>query len=213
VGAQDQNTIERVPLTEMLRLIARRFQPAAEAKGLYLMVGGDELAMPQTDRQKLDRIVSNLVDNAIKYTQRGGVSLEVMGETDAKPIAIRIADSGIGIPPEAAPYLFDEFYQVSNHERDRSKGFGMGLAICKSLADQLSADVYLARTDRDGSCFEITLPAVVPVREAADRAGDLGDPRELVPDAEARIGADRGGRPAGEAGDRSYPAPTGLCSV
>jgi signal transduction histidine kinase len=185
VGAQDQNTMERLPLAGMLRQIARRFQPAAEAKGLYLLVDGDEEVLAHTDRQKIDRIVSNLVDNAIKYTQRGGVCLEVVENEER--ISVRISDSGIGVPPESAPHLFDEFYQVSNHERDRSKGFGMGLAICKSLADQIGADVRLARTGGDGSTFEIRLPG---------RGG---------------LGADRGGRPASTASDRSHPAAAGVC--
>jgi signal transduction histidine kinase len=214
VGAQDQNAIERVPLNGMLRQIARRFQPVAEAKGLYVMVGGDEEGIASSDRQKLDRIVSNLVDNAIKYTQRGGVSMEVVGEEET--VAIRISDSGIGIPPDAAPFLFDEFYQVSNHERDRSKGFGMGLAICKALADQIGADVRLSRTGGEGSCFEIRLrgggaagdvAAFNPERDGADH-----EQQQQQPDP-ARIGPDRGGRPAGTSGDHSHPAAAGVCGV
>jgi signal transduction histidine kinase len=211
VGAQDQNAIERVPLTGMLCQIARRFQPAAEAKGLYVMVHGDEEGIASSDRQKLDRIISNLVDNGIKYTQRGGVSMEVVGEEGT--VAIRITDSGIGIPPEAAPFLFDEFYQVSNHERDRSKGFGMGLAICKALADQIGADVRLARTGGEGSCFEIRLRAANNVAAASNSEREPANGEQQQPAEPARDGPDRGGRPAGASGDHSHPAPAGFCGV
>jgi signal transduction histidine kinase len=214
VGAQDYNTIEQVPLMSMLRQIARRFQPGAEGKGLYLMVGGDEEAIAQIDRHKLDRIISNLVDNAIKYTHRGGVSLEAVTTTtgqgqDVVGTVIRIADSGIGVPPEAAPFLFDEFYQVSNHERDRSKGFGMGLAICKSLAEQLGAEVRLARTGGEGSTFEIVL------KPAGGGAGAdvVGASAAAGVGAKSINGPDRGGRPASAASDQRYLAPSGLCSV
>src|SRR5262249_41726258 len=103
-------------------------------------------------------VVGNLVDNAIKYTQHGGVTLELL--VRAADVAVRITDTGIGIPEASAAYLFDEFYQVNNYERDRAKGFGMGLAICKCLAHQIGGDVRLAHSGPDGSCFEVVLKNV-----------------------------------------------------
>src|SRR6185295_11829212 len=100
----------------------------------------------------------NLVDNAIKYTSRGGVSIVL--SASAGEVLLRISDTGIGIPQENVPYLFDEFYQVNNLERDRSKGFGMGLAICKCLARHVGGDVRLASTSPEGSSFEISLKNV-----------------------------------------------------
>src|SRR5204863_2102352 len=134
-----------------------------------------------TDRQKLERIISNLVDNAVKYTHRGGVTLQLLAVESQ--ISIRISDTGIGIPTNSAPHLFNEFYQVNNYERDRSKGFGMGLAICKSLARHLDGEVRLARTGVEGSCFEVLLkPAVQPVLPAVISA--------VLP----AVSLDRGGR-------------------
>jgi PAS domain S-box-containing protein len=195
VGAQEYNVTESVAVVPLLNQVARRFQPAAEKKGLYVRVTESaqntrEPVFALADRLKLERIVANLVDNAIKYTRAGGVSIELIAhQTDQvadAEFAIRVRDTGIGILPENVPFLFDEFYQVNNHERDRSKGFGMGLAICKSLARHIGASVRLARTGSEGSCFEITL---------------------------RRVRADRGGRPGGEAGDRRDPAQAGLCRV
>ena len=154
-GGEDRTTADVVPLASMLRQVARRFQPICEQKGLYLRVTGNDALEVLTDRQKLERVVVNLVDNAIKFTSRGGVTLE-LAECDGYP-RVRIHDTGIGVPQEDVPYLFDEFYQVDNHERDRSKGFGMGLAICKSLARQLGGDVRLEATGPHGTCFEILI--------------------------------------------------------
>jgi PAS domain S-box-containing protein len=154
-NGDDPNEVDAVRLAPMLHQIAKRFQPVAEQKGLYLRVLADRDVELHTDRQKLERVVANLVDNAIKFTQRGGVSLELAPQGPAP--RIRVSDTGIGISDENAAYLFDEFYQVDNHERDRRKGFGMGLAICKSLARQLGGDVRLDRTRPDGSCFEFVI--------------------------------------------------------
>ena len=178
----DGRAADVVPLASMARQVARRFQRIAEQKGISLnVVGGDDEG-PEVlaDRQKLERVVSNLLDNAIKFTERGGVTVEVARDQGTR---VRVLDTGIGVPREAAPYLFDEFYQVHNHERDRTKGFGMGLAICRSLARQFGGDVRLAGTGPGGSCFEVVL----------DGCGPGG-----------------GRRPDGEAGDRSHPEAAGV---
>jgi signal transduction histidine kinase len=134
--------------------------------------------------RELERIVSNLLDNAIKYTERGGVHLEVNREEEW--LRVRIADTGIGIPAESVPRLFDEFFQVNNHERDKSKGFGLGLAICASLARQLGGDVRLISTHGGGSCFEVSV---------------------------CDAGLDRGGRPGGsESAGTVHEARGVLCS-
>ena len=193
VGAQDQNEIESVSLAPVLHQVARRFQPLAAQKGLSLVVtaaaaAGDTRVL--TDRQKLERIIANLLDNAIKYTRRGGVTLELAASGGAAggggEAIIRVSDTGIGVPADEAPHLFNEFYQVGNYERDRSKGFGMGLAICKSLARHVGGDVRLARTGPDGSCFELLVRSVGP---------------------------DRRGRPPGPPGDHADPQEAGLCHI
>ncbi|MGB7157180.1 MAG: ATP-binding protein [Tepidisphaeraceae bacterium] len=207
VGAQDHNELERVSLAATFQQVVRRFAPLTEQKGLYLRIADAEADVHVlTDRQKLERIISNLVDNAIKYTNDGGVTLDMLVRDGE--VCVRVCDTGVGVSAEHVPQLFDEFYQVNNYERDRSKGFGMGLAICRSLARHIGGDVRLARTGPDGSCFEVVLSdAGVP--DASVRVA-------TVPDAGAgdgAIGADRGGRPGGADGDhQAAPAP-GLCRV
>jgi signal transduction histidine kinase len=125
----------------------------------------------RTDHQKLERLIANLVDNAIKYTRVGGVTLSLIPHEDH--FALRVTDTGMGVPPQNAPYLFDEYYQVNNSERDRSKGFGMGLAICKYLAHQLGGTVRLLNTSDQGSSFEISLPIECPADSGKTTADAL----------------------------------------
>jgi signal transduction histidine kinase len=184
VGAEDRNHIESVSVRATLHSVERRFLPVAEQKRLHLRIEGNDDAQVFTDKSKLERIISNLVDNAIKYTQAGGVTLALICRENE--VAVRVSDSGMGIPEANVPYLFDEFYQVNNYERDRTKGFGMGLAICKSLARHINADVRLASTSSEGSSFEVVVKTIHP---------------------------DRGGRPLGEVRDLTAAEDPGLCRV
>ncbi len=221
VGAEDENVIEPVQLPMLLSQIVRRYTPLAEQKGLFLRkfetaTSGD-VPPPSfqisTDRQKLERIICNLVENAVKYTARGGVVLELSTRAGGEA-RIRVRDSGIGIPHDKIPYLFDEFYQVNNYERDRSKGFGMGLAICRSLARHIRAEVRLAATGTDGSCFEIVLANDSDDGSggSGEHDGDIGRDEDRR-GAEQPLGPDRGGRPLSAAGDCDDPAPAGLCGL
>jgi signal transduction histidine kinase len=182
-GGQDRNARDVFPAAALLHHVARRFQPIAERKGLYLRIEADDGVEVLTDRQKLERVIVNLVDNGIKFTDTGGVTVELARLDDG--ICIAVSDTGIGVPDAHSPHLFDEFYQVNNHERDRSKGFGMGLAICRSLARQLGGDVRLARTGPRGSRFELAVKGVC---------------------------AGGGGRPGREAGRHTHPQNAGVLS-
>ncbi len=153
MGAHITNASDKVSAATLLQQVIRRFQPVADKKGVFLRLDEQRDLQIITDRGKLERIISNLLDNAIKYTERGGVTVKFDAVADA--MRIRIIDTGIGVPEQSIPHLFDEFYQVNNQERDRSKGFGMGLAICQSLAKQVGGDVRLASTGPTGSCFEV----------------------------------------------------------
>jgi signal transduction histidine kinase len=113
---------------------------------------------------------------------------------DAGGARVLVSDTGVGVPESDAPFLFDEFYQVDNHERDRTKGFGMGLAICKNLARQLGGDVRLAETGPGGSCFELVLAGSGVGRES--RPGPRG-----------------GGRPHGAPRGDHHPEEAGVCRV
>jgi nitrogen-specific signal transduction histidine kinase len=160
VGSLDRNVVGEFSLGAALRQVHQRYLPLAQLHGLYLRVPDHPDVGLRTDRHKLERIIGNLIENAIKYTMEGGVT--VSADVSAEAVAIQVIDTGIGVPPDKAAHLFEEFYQVENDERDRRKGFGLGLAICRSLARQIGGEVHLARTGPEGSCFEFSLPGGIP---------------------------------------------------
>ena len=166
--AQEKNSLESIALSPMLRQVVRRFQPPAQKKNLYLRIDQDADVTLVTDRVKLERILGNLIDNAIKYTETGGVTVRL--SLRGGQIVFTVCDTGIGISQPNISKLFQEFYQADNPDRDRSKGFGMGLAICRSLAQQLNGDVRLASTGAAGSCFELVLQSREPQPNCATSA-------------------------------------------
>lgn len=123
------------------------------------------------DEVRLRQIIFNLMSNAIKFTDRGQVRLAAFSEAEedgeAEHLVIRVADSGIGIPPDRAEEIFESFRQVDGGVTRRHGGTGLGLAICRNLARAMGGDVTVASTLGAGSTFTLTLPLE---RGAADVA-------------------------------------------
>lgn len=125
-----------------------------------------------TDRTKLSRIVSNLLGNAVKFTDEGEVCVSC--EKVGNAVEIRIKDTGCGIPADSLKHVFDEFFQLRNPERDREKGTGLGLAICRRLASCLGASIAVESVVGQGSVFILTVPdrpaagVFAPAEEAAE---------------------------------------------
>ena len=157
-------------LGELLADEYRRMHPLAREKGLSLdYAPPPEPLYVRADRIKLSRVVGNLVGNAIKFTERGGVVVEASrnGEGWAE---IRVSDTGIGIAPEHLPNIFDEFFQLRNPERDRNKGTGLGLTICKRLVDAMGGRLSVVSQPGAGSTFTVTLPPAGAALAAAGPA-------------------------------------------
>ena len=177
--AEDHNALEPVAVAELLHGVARRFVHSAEQKRLSLRVEAPDGVEILTDRQKLDRVVTNLVDNAIKFTEWGGVTVSLLA--DAGAVTVRVTDTGPGIDPGNREHLFSEFYQAAGAGRGKARGtlggFGMGLAICRFLARQLGGDVRLVETSPAGSCFEATVPDLGAAGNAAGDAARHGSER------------------------------------
>jgi signal transduction histidine kinase/CheY-like chemotaxis protein len=145
---------EEFPIDTLLERVNRSFAPIAEQKGLEFVVHPSG-ALVRSDDALLERIVCNLVSNAIRYTVAGRVSLhcEVSGDV----LAIVVEDTGIGIPAEYQDRIYDEFFQIAGSTRDRSKGLGLGLSIVKRCADLLEHDLSL-QSGSTGSRFRIAVP-------------------------------------------------------
>jgi signal transduction histidine kinase len=111
-----------------------------------------------TERVKLERVLLNLLDNAVKFTAAGNVHVEA--QRTGTDVSIHVVDTGVGIAAEEQARLFEEFYQVNNPERDRRKGFGLGLAVAHRLAAQLGGSLALESEPGRGSRFTLTLPGI-----------------------------------------------------
>ncbi|MDH5354169.1 MAG: hybrid sensor histidine kinase/response regulator [Gammaproteobacteria bacterium] len=135
--------------------LASEFIPVAKEKGISIRFVTSSLYI-DSDRQAVERILRNLISNAIRYTDQGRVLVGCRRRSDS--VVVSVYDTGIGIDPEKRDIIFEEFQQLNNHNRDRSKGLGLGLSIVKRLANLLGAGISLDSVPGRGSVFSIELP-------------------------------------------------------
>lgn len=142
-------------LNELLQRVVENTRHQAQEKGLRLSCVETEFWV-HTDPKLLERVLSNFVTNAIRYTDKGliGVYCERMEEG----ICISVTDTGIGIPPDALGTIFEDHVQLANPARDRRKGLGLGLSIAKRIADSLGHRISVQSELGSGSSFSIELP-------------------------------------------------------
>ena len=143
-------------LDELLQQLHRTFLPVAEQRGLTLLMPASGLWV-DTDRTLLDRILRNLINNALNYTSRGSVTVDA-GAGDAA-VSIRVTDTGLGIPAIEQQAVFTEYYQLHNPERDRAKGLGLGLSIVRRLTRLLDIELAIQSEEGRGTRFELQVPA------------------------------------------------------
>jgi signal transduction histidine kinase len=156
--------VQTFRLQTLLNKIERELESQADAKGLAYRSRETSLVV-QSDPALLELILRNLVSNAIRYTERGG--LLVACRKHGAQAVLEVWDTGIGISPSHQQEVFREFHQLGNPERDRRKGLGLGLAITEGLARALGHGLTLASTPQRGSVFRLTLPVATgqPVEE------------------------------------------------
>lgn len=152
----------------------------AEEKGLALICEGTA-AVVHSDPALLQRVIENLVTNAIRYTDRGEVRIDCeCGDGLAR---VRVSDTGIGIPEESLEKIFDEYYQLDNPARDRRKGLGLGLSIVRHIARLLDLNLTVESVPGEGSTFTVEVPLGTAAREpepAAVPAARGGRSRPVV---------------------------------
>jgi signal transduction histidine kinase len=141
-------------LPQLVERVAEECRPAAEEKGLSLRVHPGRDLMLATDGEMVARILRNLVHNAIRYTESGGVLVGCRRHGDA--VRVDVWDTGIGIPEDHLDLIWEEFYQVAS--RGHSKGSGLGLSIVWRLAKVLGYRVEVRSALGRGSCFRLVLP-------------------------------------------------------
>lgn len=155
--------LERFNAGQEFSQIAAIYAQQAEVAGLtfhYLPQGGlDQMVI--TDRYRLFQIVGNLLENAVKYTETGSVTLAVSmtGSTSGEGwLDVRIIDTGIGIQPEAIQRIFEPFYQVDGSFSRSYNGLGIGLSISKSMIDRLGGHIHCESAHGKGSEFHLNIP-------------------------------------------------------
>jgi signal transduction histidine kinase len=168
--------VNTVALPPLLGRLAEEFAVAARAKGLRLALRVPARAATASDPALLESLLRNLVSNAVKYTQRGGVLIAL--RPHGTRWALQVWDTGPGIAEDDRQRVFEEFHQLDNPARDRARGLGLGLAIARRLSVLLDHPLQLRSRVGRGSCFAVALPratadaetAAPPAAESASRA-------------------------------------------
>ncbi|WP_298234331.1 hybrid sensor histidine kinase/response regulator [uncultured Azohydromonas sp.] len=140
------------PLRDVFRRLHMQFAGQAELAGLNLRFSPGGKCV-RSDPQLLERLLANLVQNALKYTEKGGVV--VVARSTATHVNIEVWDTGVGIGATELPRVFDEFYQVGRGGRSRAQGLGMGLAIVKRLAQLLGHELSVVSQPGRGTMFRV----------------------------------------------------------
>jgi two-component system, sensor histidine kinase len=164
--------MRHIHLRVLLDRLANEYAPQARMRGLSWRCEGDDSVI-HSDPALLETILRNVISNAIRYTERGAVTV-TWGCAD-RQVDIEVTDTGIGIAPEHHQDVFQEFFQLHNPERDRNKGLGLGLAIVQRLTRLLRHDLELNSEPGVGTRLRMTLSAgdAVRIQPESDSATDL----------------------------------------
>jgi signal transduction histidine kinase/DNA-binding response OmpR family regulator/CHASE3 domain sensor protein len=154
-------TPDVVEVATAIETLAQVFDPLAKEKGLTLTTGIESGAPAQltTDAQRMGQILRNLLSNALKFTERGEVSIRVSAAGNGG-VAFTVRDTGIGIPAHQQGLIFEAFRQADGSTHRKYGGTGLGLSISRDLARMLGGDVTVESTPGQGSAFTLTLPPV-----------------------------------------------------
>ena len=178
-----------IEMQEMFNALRRDLLPLAEQKGIELGFVATRLKV-RSDPRLLGRVLRNIITNAIRYTDEGAVLVGC--RRAGTHLRIAIHDTGAGIAPEFHQLIFQEFYQLHNPERDRTKGLGLGLAIVQRLCTLLGHTVTLQSIVGAGSTFSVVLPRAdasetAPVKARTSNQTDLHGRAVLVIDDEIAV--------------------------
>ncbi len=177
-AGHEEIEIEQVNATGVIGDLVEMIRPQAEQKSVELAFEPGHPQVIHTDADKFRHILQNLIGNAVKFTDNGKVV--VSSERLGTQIRITIQDTGIGIPNEQIPFIFDEFRQADGSTSRRFGGAGLGLAISKKYADLLGGTISVTSTVNVGSTFTLTLPNLSDAHASQDVS------TRAIPEADAR---------------------------
>jgi len=149
--------VEEFYFNDLVAECCRSVEPLAIQRGVELLCDSPGDLPFHGDEALIRRLVMNLLDNAIRYTPAGGkVAVSTVPQSDG--VRLRVTDTGIGIPPEAAPHIFERFYRADKARSRQAGGFGLGLSIVKWIAESHRGEVEMQTVPESGSTFTVTLP-------------------------------------------------------
>jgi two-component system sensor histidine kinase ResE len=153
-----QLTVESVDLTTFMNRIIHKFQGLAKDNGIQLSVDMvEEIAKISFDPDRIEQVLTNLIDNAIRHTPTGG-SVQLRVSPDDKGILVEVTDSGSGIPEEDLPFVFERFYKADKARTRGRAGTGLGLAIVKNIIDAHRGHISVQSKLGQGTTFSFLLP-------------------------------------------------------
>ncbi|MEH1998720.1 MAG: response regulator [Nostoc sp.] len=177
-----QPSFHRCDLVEFVSQIVESFRPYCEKKGLHLTTQLDECSTVYLDMEKFDKVVYNLLSNAMKFTPEGGtISVRLKSEGDR--CILEVQDTGIGIVKEQIPYLFERFRQAEGSANRSYEGSGLGLALVKELVELHGGEVSVESVYGDGTTFSLWLltgNAHLPAQQVLETSTELNISRASV---------------------------------
>jgi signal transduction histidine kinase len=160
-AGRSEHNVESVDLASIIISIAGEMSIIAQRQGLNLHVTAPATCPTQVDPEGIRRLVSALIDNAIKYTPPGGeisISMHIADSFNYPAAIIEVRDTGVGIGPDDLPRIFDRFYRVSTDRSRRTGGVGLGLSIARWLASLHGGEILVESVPGAGSTFRVILP-------------------------------------------------------
>lgn len=153
---------EPLKVSQSLSAVIEQLKPLANKKELSLTLALEEgLPLVAADGHRLRQVVINLVSNALKFTEKGGVTIRCVYFTQQDRVQISVTDTGIGISPAALGYIFEAFRQADGSTTRRFGGTGLGLTIAKKLVELQGGEIAVESVPGEGSTFSFTLPIVL----------------------------------------------------
>jgi two-component system OmpR family sensor kinase len=157
-----QWTAQSVDLSELAASLVEQLEPVSAAKKVTLEAGTSEPRIyVRGDASWIERVILNLLDNAIKFTPEGG-RVKVSLAVEAKEAKLLVEDNGIGIPPEALPHIFERFYRAEPSRSKQIEGVGLGLALARWIVEKHGGRITVESQPGKGSTFTIFLPLYTP---------------------------------------------------
>ncbi len=148
---------EEIALSEFIRELCSDVEILCREKGLELNTDLSDNIFVCGDKKSLVRLMYNLISNAVRYSDEGG-TVSVSLHRQGSEAVISVRDTGIGIPPEALPHIFERFYRVDKARSRSEGGSGLGLAICKHIAEAHKGRIEVESIVGKGSAFYVKLP-------------------------------------------------------